>query len=373
MKVRHIHLREFKRFDSLSIEVCNSLTDEIAEQFLILGDNGSGKTTVLQAVALCLSMAAGVTQSVDRFHWLGWVPGRYRRWGNPVVELQVHFLPEEIEATRRAARQWHRAFGKGPFVEPGDAPVVTLRLDGERCEADTAAAKYQFRGRFYARRLLNLDPAARDLFADLPGVFWFDQFRNLASPVPAPQSGSGENGREELGRDRQDDENGGRVAFDVGVARLREHLNRWRLAQLAGGPRPHDYLLEIEDHFKRIFPDRSFSAPEPMYRGGAPTPADYYFLISDGHRTYDIEEMSAGEQSVFPLLFEFVRQQIRNSVVLVDEIDLNLHPPLAQALLAALPALGPGCQFLLTTHSDAVSSVVSENEICRLAGGRLCL
>lgn len=42
----------------------------------------------------------------------------------------------------------------------------------------------------------------------------------------------------------------------------------------------------------------------------SPTPEDYYFLISDGRRNYDIVEMSAGEQSVFPILYEFVRQQV---------------------------------------------------------------
>lgn len=68
----------------------------------------------------------------------------------------------------------------------------------------------------------------------------------------------------------------------------------------------------------------------------SPTP-DYYFLINDSHRTYDIVEMSAGEQSVFPILYEFVRQQIANSVVLIDEIDLNLHPPAAQSLVRQLP------------------------------------
>jgi predicted ATP-dependent endonuclease of OLD family len=113
--------------------------------------------------------------------------------------------------------------------------------------------------------------------------------------------------------------------------------------------------------------------PEPMYRSGVPSPEDFYFIINDGNRAYDIEEMSAGEQAVFPILYEFVRQRIRNSIVLIDEVDLNLHPPLAQAFLAALPVIGPNCQFLLTTHSEAVTSVVSPEQIYRLPGGRLCL
>jgi hypothetical protein len=203
------------------------------------------------------------------------------------------------------------------------------------------------------------DSSARDLFDRLPGVFWFDQFRNLATPP-----GDGEK------------ESKTYVSYDVGVARLREYLNKWKLERIrtgAPGYRRHDYLLELENLYKKVFPGRSFTDPEPMFRGGIPSPADYYFMISDGHRTYDIEEMSAGEQSVFPMLYEFVRQQIKYSVVLIDAIDLNLHPPLAQTLVNALPQLGVNCQFTYTTHSEAISSVVSPEQVYRLPGGRLCL
>ena len=128
---------------------------------------------------------------------------------------------------------------------------------------------------------------------------------------------------------------------------------------LAGEAGEPDWLAELSNSYKRVFPGRFFKGLEPMYTTDAPAPEEYCFLLSDGNRTYDIEEMSAGDQSVFPLLFEFVRMQIRNSVVLIDEIDLNLHPPLAQALLSALPMIGPGCQFLLTTHSESVSALAS--------------
>ena len=83
--------------------------------------------------------------------------------------------------------------------------------------------------------------------------------------------------------------------------------------------------------------------------------------------------MSSGEQSVFPILYEFVRLRIRNSVVLIDEIDLNLHPPHSQALLTLLPQLGPNCQFFYTTHSRSISSVVSPHQVFRLPGGQSCL
>jgi len=370
LKVERVTLKNFKRFGSLTIEIKNQALDEVADQFLILGDNGTGKTTVFQAIALCLSMAARRTASVESFDWLGWVPGRYRRWGTPQVELTAHFTTDEIEATAEAARRWWESRSeevrRGSFVEPGRSTTVNLRLDGEQFRNDPAEL-HQFRGRSYAASLLRTDPTARDLFPRLPGVFWFDQFRNLATP------------QEERDGERNsspEHQPTSRISFDVGVARLRGYLNKWKLERIRRGPpgRPrHDYVLELENVYQRIFPGHSFSDPEPMFWGGVPSPSDYYFMIHDGSRTYDLEEMSAGEQSVFPILYEFVRQQIKNSVVLIDEIDLNLHPPLAQTLVSQLPQIGPNCQFIYTTHSEAVSSVVSPEQIYRLPGGRLCL
>jgi AAA domain, putative AbiEii toxin, Type IV TA system len=223
-----------------------------------------------------------------------------------------------------------------------------------------------FRGRSFAALILREDPSAQDLFERLPGIFWFDQFRNLATAPGSREVDSNGSPKEEPAE---------RVPYAVGISRLRQYLNRWKLQQLQASPRLGEvnYLKELEDNYKRIFPGRSFADPEPMFRGGIPSPSDYYFMLSDGSRTYDIEEMSAGEQAVFPMLFEFVRQRIRNSIVLIDEIDLNLHPPLAQALLANLPRLGPNCQFIFTTHSSAISEVVSPHEVLRLEGGLPCL
>jgi len=362
MKVSRIHLENFKRFDRIDIEVRNGLTQDVAERFLILGDNGTGKTTILQAVALCLSMACGRTRDVTEFNWLGWLPGRYEKWGRPVVEIDVSFDDGEIQATQEAAHRWFEAKPRDRvFVSPGGSRQVTLRLESGTCSAPTDAELFQFWGRYYAAGLLGTDPGARALFDRLPGVFWFDQFRNLATPPP------------HFDEIPPEEKNGGRVSFDIGVARLREHLNRWQLNRLTRPRSAWDYLQELERSFRQIFPGRSFGMPEPMYRGGVPSPEDFYFIINDGVRSYDIEEMSAGEQSVFPILYEFVRQRIRNSVVLIDEVDLNLHLPLAQALLAALPTMGIRCQFLLTTHSEAVRDVVSPEQVYRLPGGRLCL
>jgi energy-coupling factor transporter ATP-binding protein EcfA2 len=376
MKVESVSIRNFKRLSELDVSFKNEAVGEISDRFLVVGDNGSGKTTLLQAIALPLALAGRLIQDVSQFDWVGWLPGRFLRWGRPHIELTVTFTRDEIVATREIARLWDETRpshvrDEHPFIEPGDSERVVLTLDGARCRAPSHEEQFQFLGRFFATRLLKLGYPSRDLLSRLPGIFWFDQFRNLAS---SPQH---TDGRDRNGFGRGEEEEGepsSRISFDVGVGRLRKSLAGWALErQEAERPHAFDWLDEMEKRYRQVFPDRTFRGVERMPGVDSPTSDDYYFLFSDGERSYDIVEMSAGEQAVFPVIFAFVQRQIARSVVLIDEIDLNLHPPAAQALVRQLPKLGPDCQFIFTTHSDAVSSVIGPEDTYRLPGGALCL
>lgn len=359
MKIARVRIENFKRFAPPGVEIDfrNKVLGSVADRFLLLGDNGSGKTTIFQAIALTLSLAQSRTPTVDQFRWTGWVPERFGKHGDPIVELEIHFEDDEIAAVREAAqrwRDWKDPRGADRFVEPGDSRVVTLRLEGSRVRAGTEAEFRQFQGRFYAAAIARTDPPARALFSRLPGVFWYDQYRNVALP------GERENPEETS------------PTFSMGVHKLDDILRSWTSQRGKGSRSGRDYYGELEKLYQWAFPGRSFAGVEGVYDAG-PTPVGDMFVLSDGRRTYALAEMSAGEQAIFPILFAFVQQQIHRSIVLIDEIDLNLHPPLAQTFLGLLPRLGEGNQFLFTTHSEVVSSLISPHTIHRLPEGRLCL
>lgn len=59
MKVESIQIQNFKCFDHLELSFKNRILDEVSDRYLILGDNGTGKTTLLQAIALPLALATG--------------------------------------------------------------------------------------------------------------------------------------------------------------------------------------------------------------------------------------------------------------------------------------------------------------------------
>ncbi|MDM8550558.1 AAA family ATPase [Desulfobacterales bacterium HSG2] len=369
MKVESISIQNFKLFENFQLSFKNKTLDEVSNRFLILGDNGTGKTSLLQAIALPLALAtrSGPTHSVSNFDWMGFLPGRFWEWGTPRIELEVSFEDEEIEATREVASRWHASIpnefkAKRPFAEPADKKLIRIVLNDEHWIVgdDTPEDRAMFHGRYYAHKLLRREPSAHSQLSRLPGIFWFDQFRNLGSN---PYSeGNGE---------RKEHRDG--ISFDAGVGRLRQFLIEWRLKQESGRIYDKDSLKELETLYQKLFPGRSFRGVECLPSLRSPTEMEFYFLLDDGKYKYDIVEMSAGEQSVFPILYEIVREQIAYSVVLIDEIDLNLHPPAGQSLVSQLFRMAPHCQYIITTHSESVSNAIGNNDTFRLKGGALCL
>jgi predicted ATPase len=351
MMIESLTIKNFKMFRTAeTFSLKNRSLDEICDRLLVLGDNGSGKTTLLQAIALPLALATRKISRIEEFDWVGFIPTLYGRDGFPEIAMDVVFTAEELEATQAIAERWFntqpRSFQNDTrFRLPGKQKRVQLALEDTYWKVDGGPeVKHQFHGRYYAKGLLKYDPKERDSFAQLPGVFWFDQQRNL-------------------GGSHAEEEN--QVSYRAGVERLRNYLVKW---DRAGG-----WLRDLEDSYKTLFPNRRFKGAREIIDPENPLAQNQFFMINDGVHDYELAEMSSGEQSLFPILYDFVRQKIAYSIVLIDEVELNLHPPLAQAFVSTLHQLAPHCQFILTTHSESVNNIIGEAETLRLMGGALCL
>ncbi len=130
-------------------------------------------------------------------------------------------------------------------------------------------------------------------------------------------------------------------------------------------PGQRDIFADIERAYRTVFPGHHFEGPVPRTEMEEIL-AEPWFYLFDGSHQYELGEMSGGERAIFPMIFDFANWTIHNSVILIDELELHLHPPLQQGLLKALRNLGKNNQFIITTHSDAVTSIVPEESIRRL-------
>ena len=87
----------------------------------------------------------------------------------------------------------------------------------------------------------------------------------------------------------------------------------------------------------------------------------------DGERFF-LAQLSDGEKGLLALVFDLVRRlSIANpesanpvaegvAIVLIDEIELHLHPKWQRGVLAHLKTVFKSCQFIVTTHSPLVLS-----------------
>jgi predicted ATP-binding protein involved in virulence len=102
--------------------------------------------------------------------------------------------------------------------------------------------------------------------------------------------------------------------------------------------------------------------------------------ITKDKKVYDIRQMSDGEKCLLALIGDLARRiAIANpslsdplkgeGVILIDEIDLHLHPAWQRMVVPKLNNIFPNCQFIISTHSPLVLGEIEPENIRILSRG----
>jgi energy-coupling factor transporter ATP-binding protein EcfA2 len=352
MKIRSITLRGYKKFVQEKIVEFLDTEGNVNDKTLILGNNGSGKTTILQAIVIIIASATRDGFAPDSLDWPGfdWRFVKSNRFHT--VQVEVEFSEEEISATYDYAVKL-KAAGLPFTVLPGKNQRVTLKLDYEQKKVvavGKADAFFQFSGYQYAKSLSKNTPNKTSLFDSVGNIYWYNEQRNTYAlsqllEHDAPQI---DFVRSFLANS---------YFFHLDIASNRRQLKDGQF----------DFYARLESAYTTVFPNRKFEGAAPDFDNFEQSSVPDFFLSIDG-KQYEISGMSAGERAVFPILMDFTRWNINNSIIIIDEIELHLHPPLQQGLIRALSKLGKNNQFIFTSHSSSVVSMFdeSENQIIRL-------
>ncbi|KAF0232369.1 MAG: ATP-binding protein, partial [bacterium] len=93
-------------------------------------------------------------------------------------------------------------------------------------------------------------------------------------------------------------------------------------------------------------------------------------LIEKSGATLDVKQLSDGERGVLALVLDLTRRLAQanpylenpardgKAIVLIDELDLHLHPKWQRTIVGQLTRAFPNCQFIATTHSPQIISEV---------------
>lgn len=106
-------------------------------------------------------------------------------------------------------------------------------------------------------------------------------------------------------------------------------------------------------------------------------------LIDREDGTVAVRHMSDGERGTLALVLDLTRRIVQanpemanpvveaEAVVLIDELDLHLHPAWQRQIIHNLTSTFPRCQFIATTHSPQIIGEVERDRICIMTDGEV--
>lgn len=98
-------------------------------------------------------------------------------------------------------------------------------------------------------------------------------------------------------------------------------------------------------------------------------------MLVDKHgQEFDIGQLSDGEKNMIALIGDIARRLTignpnsedplkESGVVLIDEIDLHLHPKWQRIVAGKITEVFPNCQFIITSHSPQVISHIKPESV----------
>lgn len=106
-------------------------------------------------------------------------------------------------------------------------------------------------------------------------------------------------------------------------------------------------------------------------------------MINRDGATLPVHLLSDGERGVLSLVLDLTRRLSwanpdlqdpvaeSEAVVLIDELELHLHPKWQRQIVHGLQATFPRCQFIATTHSPQIIGELEHDRIHVMTGGEV--
>jgi len=308
MRIRSLTMKDFRGFADATVDLDRPLT-------VLCGVNGSGKSSVLMACALVLSEVL-----------------RGLRWKTMGLDAQNTDIRSGAKELRLTANLTNGDAGANVTVHhrPGAAPVMNLSISKLFDAASSLFVYYQ---------------APRDV-AGAGDAFSLPENGAMSHPRP----------------DIYDSLVAGQLKF--------RSLFQWfkALEDLENELKVSRHDLSVEDP-QLAAVRRAVAAMLPGFSRLRIQRIPTNMLIHKGDETLVLDQLSDGEKLLLALTADLARRLAitytdladplqGEAVVLIDEIELHLHPDWQRRVLTDLRRTFPNCQFIVTTHSPQVLSEV---------------
>lgn len=357
MEIRKIRLSNVGRFTNL--EVAFAPTEKHPSKVTVfVGNNGAGKTTILKSIA-------------TSFSWLVARIRSERGSGSPIAQDDITNGTPSASVTIDISSINHPAVHLSTIYSWTLARTLRARKSKVESELTNVTLLADF-FRFHlglvdessSLPLIVFYPVERSV-KDVPlkvgkAEKEFDQFDGYENAL---------NGGVDFGRffqwfrEREDSENERGISFEA--------LKHWAAALPDSETKLIAELRDMHIASRDVQLTAVRLAIEVFMPGfnnlRVQRKPRLHMAIDKAGKTLIVSQLSQGEKSLLALVGDIARRlAIMNpsldnplhgkGIVLIDEVDLHLHPQWQRRLIRQLTQTFPHCQFILTTHSPLVIS-----------------
>ena len=333
MKLNHIDIDNFRCFSSINMSFNNSVN-------VIIGNNSAGKTALLDAIAIGLGVISTEFPEVSGISFKKYDIRHVNNQEAPYTRIKL-VTSDGLEWDRVKRRD------KSKFTTQQLPELVGLKQLQKYLEVEVITPYYSdniinFELPFFAyygtgRAILDI-PLRRTGFKQK--FSRFDALSNSLHSTSRFKSAfiwfyNKENEEQRLQKEQR--------SFDV----VLPELTAVRNAITSMFPDFHDPHIEVN----------------PLR-----------FMLKKGNEKFSVEELSDGYKTMLGLVIDLSSRMAQanahlddplssEAIILIDEIDLHLHPSWQQHILKDLTRTFPNTQFIVTTHSPHVVSSVNVEQL----------
>lgn len=355
MEIKSFRLVNVGRFTDL--EVALAPTDKHASKVTVLvGNNGAGKTTLLKSVATSLS----------------WLVARIRTEKGSGNRIDENAMRNDASSASILLEISDAVVFDPDIHSPSSKWGISTARKGRKADSVSTLSDLNLLADSYRSLLTQSNEASLPLVAYYPversvleiplkthAKHTFDQLDGYDSALAR---GVDFSRFFEWFREREDNENEKGISAEL-------------LNDLSHKVAPGSAVWKLLSREHASSRDRQLTAVRVAVEAFMPgfnnlrvkrRPRLHMAIDKEGV-TLNVSQLSQGEKSMMALVGDIARRLAMmnpaledplhgKGIVLIDEVDLHLHPKWQRNLIAQLTTTFPNCQFLLTTHSPLVIS-----------------
>lgn len=349
MRIHDVTIENFRGIEKKRFSFCEPGTDTPRRLSVLIGPNMSGKTTALDALHLVYEVAASPTVPKLRPEFNPTDPSLRLDPSLPIrVALRFSLQPSELDALRELVVLL------GSFRKVPTSTVYEVRLrwppkEGEPLwssvfeSSDGAWAALD--GRHLAREAKAKRLVQEGIFERIGGMLYLHQHRSVTLDTPSTRTGPEDDLRETA------------TSLDVlPWLELQSRLDQKWDPSTQG----QSAWNGVKARFAELAAPSAIDDMKAFAEG-------FDLRFRQGDRFYYTAGLSYGQRQMLRFVTNLTAFRATRSVILIDEVELHLHPTWQRKLLHFMrKGGGDDNQFIVTTHSESIANYLHPDEVMKL-------